>query len=390
VPRSRVWVLSALFAAALLYGALAIRVGPRLAWAGLRVNVVDQEFDDLRVILQGADCLRADAPLYSCGDPPYNYPSALARLAAAVHLGPGDTVVLGWLLVLLTLSVLLAMLGACAPELAGLCALAAVSPPVLLGLCRANSDLLIFLLLATALLSSRWAAPLIGLAATLKLYPILAAAALRSRRALLALGLGFAAYLALIHQELPAIAAATPQFHSVGMFGVRCLPERAAATLSLVTQEVHNSLARRHWIDAPVLSVQAVPSPIVERLGLLLWLAGLAALYLRARRHARALEPIPGWEFRFFTAGTALCAGTFLIAKSWDYRLIFLLCLLPYLGRLFAVARPLALEMAVLLTAALWLTTLPVASDLGLDELALGALLASALALVRPAFVKPR
>jgi len=174
------------------------------------------------------------------------------------------------------------------------------------------------------------------------------------------------------------------------MFGLRCLPERAAATVSLVSQEAHNSLARRHWIEAPVLPVQVVPSPLVERLVLLLWLAALAALNLRARRRARSLLPIPGWELRFFTAGTVLSAGAFLLAKSWDYRLLFLLFLLPYLGRLRAAARLLAMEMAALLVAALWLTTLPVAADLGLDEIALGALLASALALLPPAFVKPR
>ena len=267
-------------------------------------------FVDTEVLLAASDAhaLGQDQPLW--------YSDWWLRMHA-LGLGRTDTVWLGLGLAALFLVVAFLTLRPQTPGEAVFCWLVLCSPPVLLGVNRANMDLLIFAGLALAgwLLAHearplRWLAPLvISFLAGLKFYPIVAAAALplaRQSRRETRLMLGYMALLAV-----------------------------------LLGLNLYDDVMRaRGLISTPVRlftfgAAQIIPpdsASLAFSLGVTLLGFALVLFWWR-----RAPEPPAGMDERavvWFALGAITLVGCFFAGVSYNYRLVFGLLLLPLLGLL--------------------------------------------------------
>jgi len=192
-------------------------------------------------------------------------------------------------------------------------ALLTVSPPFAFALERANTDLLMFALLAAALstLARRpWlCAALLSVASMLKLFPaaalvVFVRAGPRQRAAGAAAALLVGAYLFGISEQFAQIAANTQREPSIS-YGCALAPNALVRALD--------------W-----------PSAVARVLALAPLLAlALGALLLSRRVRAPALSTAQAGALR---VGAAVYLGTFLLGSNFDYRLLFLVFVAPALG----------------------------------------------------------
>lgn len=187
------------------------------------------------------------------------------------------------------------------------------TPPVMLGIDRANNDLVVFLLLAAGawlLARSQFCRALggaiIGLAATLKMYPfaalpVLALGTGKRRAALLLAGVvsaGCVAVLWIWRNDYRMALSLTPNPQTVFAYGL------------MVTTLTWRSLAGFHtWFVVGLLAGGSL---------------GLAALAPRARRLWTCV-PADGFSAFAFLAGAACWIFCFLAAMNLPYRLVLLL-----------------------------------------------------------------
>lgn len=190
------------------------------------------------------------------------------------------------------------------------------SPSVLLGVERANTDLLIFALLTLVLVTVRADGPLravsygsLLLAAMLKLYPIFAAGVLlrhgrrRAIEACLVVFVPFAIYLFLIRDDLPLLQnRMRVAAHS---WGAPVLPMELGITGPRETLFVVSGLAA-----AVVVS------------------AGLAILL---RRRPTSAEGSSARSLDAFWIGAGLYIGTFVVGANFNYKLVCLIFVVPQL-----------------------------------------------------------
>ena len=307
------WTLAlgfAAFAALLLFA-----YRPAVATA-LGLGLQDGWFLDLRVLLAAGEAhargldVYAHNPLDIYGRP-HSYPSVWLGLEK-LGLTRADTPWLGLGLVLAFLAVAVAQLRPRVAREWGWSVAVLLSPPLLLGLVRANNDLVVFLLLAAlvpCLASERrglrlLAAVPVALGAALKYYPAAATLLLleerdprlrRWRAALLAL-LGLGVVLS-VREDLRHFATTLPKPTGFYSFGA----EQALVLLG----------GRGAWR----------------------WIA-VAALAAVAWRQAAAAPRAPVAPTRkelLFLLGAVLLAGCFWAGMSWGYRWAFALWLLPAL-----------------------------------------------------------
>ena len=256
-----------------------------------------------------------------------------------------DTTWLGWLLVAATLVTALLMWRVRNRREALVAGLILLSPAWLLAVYRANNDLVIFVLLALAV----WAlqrshragravgALLTGAMVILKYYPVAAIIGLlraaRRREVLVLFALVAGVVVLGWPSLLPAIAAISHYGFlvtaSVGLeaFGVKVLGESLAPY---------------------------VPSAVGGFAGL----AAIAAGYQLAQGNTAAAPSSPEGENRLMSAAVfgAVLLGCFLIGTSYNYKLVFLWGLLPWLVRDAPeiLGRKKARVLLVLLIAACW------------------------------------
>ena len=300
---------------AVLYG----RLGYVTSWSDLGVSSMPPVFGDLRNITSALDCHREgfDPLVADPCDPwhrPMNYPRVFL-LPERLGLGQRQTVWVGSLLVVAFFGCALSWVGA-VTMLEGLIFAALLcSPAVMLAVERGNNDILIFclLILATSLLKehgkTRSLAYLaIGAASILKFYPIVAiASALRERprRALLVLSLAmgaFLAYIALTWRDVELINAAVPRTDS----------------LSYGRSVLFIALERGHHVH--LLHGASIVSAVLVCLSAYF----LAHLTLGPDRSCST-------HLDGFRIGASIFIGTFLVGSSWNYRLLFLLLVVPQL-----------------------------------------------------------
>ncbi len=287
-------------------------------WHHLGVPARSPSFSDLRNITSAADCQRLGAdPLVSdpC-DPwnrPMNYPRVWLSLMSALGVQQMDTGDLGVLLVIAFFGALLLLVGRTNGYEGLLYGALICSPAVMLGVERGNNDLVIFVLLSLAGLGLAHGGvrkflsyALIGVCCVLKVYPVVAlVVALRERpgvaATVLAVGAAlFAFYVYSIRGDLLLISAVVPR----------------AIGLSYGSQVI--LLAASEWLHRPFL-------PAKVSLLAVLGVAGAACfLFLRLPRPFLVLPPAP--KFRI---GAALYVTTFALGNNFNYRLIFLLFLVP-------------------------------------------------------------
>ena len=226
------WLLPTVLLAAVAY---ALTVTGE--WLLVNVRPSEPWYIDLAQITYSADCPHPDAGKVgdrTC-DPrnrPYNYPPVWAAAARFLGIGADDTVWVGGLLAAVGVTALAVfyLRFAGRPTVVRVAALAAMtcSPPMLLMICRGNVDLLMTaLLVAAAVLTVArrdwWAAPVIALAAGLKLFPIGGLLSMRRWPALVCGVLSGLAILVLAGPWLAEIRAATPSGVR-NSFGVGIVP----------------------------------------------------------------------------------------------------------------------------------------------------------------------
>lgn len=287
-------------------------------WAELGVGHMSPRFADLRVITAGVETARAGGnPLVAntrdSWGRPMNYPRIWLALGAFGVTQRQTTALASILLAGFYLSVY-RLMGKITMSEGAIYGVLLCSPAVMLGVERANIDLLVFALLvfATELVGSRrtqMGAYVTAFAcAMLKLYPICAfALALREptwRRAGAILGaasLGFALYLALIFRDVKAIIAGTPHVKDLS-YGCDVLFKQL--------QAMGYSLNPMYWGLAAVALVTIVTAVL--------------ALKGKAPDRRMMLNDCA-------LVGSAIYAGTFVFLSSFNYRLVFLLLLIPQL-----------------------------------------------------------
>ena len=312
------WRWPALTAGAVLLAFAALLLDERL-WSALGVLPLQPHFSDWLAILAAADAQQAGADVYATPNPfdPFGRPHVygpwwlwLGNLGFTV----ADHRWMGALLAGVFIATAATVLAPRTWRQAALAVALLLSPPVLLGLERANNDLVVFLLLAaTAWLVARfprqgvWAATgMVWLAAALKIYPAAALAALpaASRQrgpALLALAGGVAAC-ALVawwyQADYARVLALAPREISVFTYGFKVLAH--------LVQNIH-----------------AINWPLVLGLGAGLALGGIA-LVPRWRALWTAV-PLHGGTAFAFVAGASCWVFCYFVNSNFSYRAVLLL-----------------------------------------------------------------
>ena len=287
------------------------------AWASLGVSHLSPSFADLRVITAALDSYRDghDPLTDNPSDPwkrPMNYPRVWLLLAW-LGVTEKDTTTLGICLVFTFYASFLMLVGRIRPMEGALYGVFLCSPALMLGVERANIDLLVFAFLSLALVflirkSSRiWFYAVVILCSVLKLYPICGfALALRERTrravAILASGLAiFSFYVFAIREDIRAIVAGTPDAF---------FPAYGRRLLFRVLENYEFNVDP--GFDSAVLA------------SVLIAIAGLLTLRTRPPQFCvGAAEKM--------VVGLAIYAGTFLMLNSFSYRLVFLLLAVPQL-----------------------------------------------------------
>jgi Glycosyltransferase family 87 len=287
-------------------------------WMKVGVDARKTKFEDMRSITSSWDCERRGIqafPNNPC-DPlpgrPANYPRLWTKLGWT-GLSGADTRILGVAVAILFYLAALAVPGRLSAGEGVVYAFFLLSPPTLLGVERGNVDLLMFVLVALAVLAVRrsaWpAGAAIAAAGILKLFPIFALAMLfRSAarfRAAAAAALVFGGYALLTLGDIRTILRVVPR-EVVNSFGSRVFAQ------GLRDAHVVTAGGRIEIIQAAVIA------------------AGLAVAggLFTDRSVWRASDP---YRLEAFWAGAGVFAGTWIFGNNFDYRLVFLLLCVPQL-----------------------------------------------------------
>jgi hypothetical protein len=311
------------------YFGLLAALGGYARWSRLGVSSSNQWFGDLRSVTSAWECTRrglAVLPVNPC-DPyqrPANYPR-LWLLPSHLGLGLGDTVPIGLAIGGVFLLAALAVVPQRASlRLGAVYALALCSPAAMLGVNRGNVDLTLFALVFAAVVLAQHqgrrfvaAGACVLLAAVLKLFPLFSVAFFfrRASRAAVEVGYGvivaFAIYAIALHDQLHDVITAVPQGDDFS-YGVRRVSEWTGT-------------AAREAISGKLTSFRAWDVVLVVG-------AAVAAVLLEPRLRRLRTSPSER-ELDLFWAGAAVYVCTYAIARSFDYRLVFLLAAVPQLAR---------------------------------------------------------
>jgi len=291
-------------------------------WDWLGVHHMSPYFADLAAVLAAGQAKVAGHDIYQPNpfDPfyrPHVY-GPLWLVTGPLGLTVGDALWLGAVLVLAFLVVALCLAAPRTPSAALVTGAILLSPPVLLGMERANNDLVIFLLLAGAgwlaaanrRIHRPLGAALIVLAGALKYYPLVAVPALAARPGRLrhlaavgvACGLLFGGLWWLQHEEFSRALAIAPRPSTLFAYGFSLLPFS--------------------W-------EQLAPHRAALFAGFVLG-AGLAsALLWPLRRALWTALPLHGWRTFCAVAGGSAWLLCYFATTSFPYRAVLLLLVLP-------------------------------------------------------------
>ena len=354
MTRLRSWIHPGPLVVLAALGLFALALGLR-DWYWPRFGVAGSNgfgFLDMRSLTTAWECTRDGIdvlPANPC-DPsgrPANYPR-IWLWPADLGLGDGSTAWLGGATALVFLAAVLVVVGRCSSRDAVVYAAVLCSPSVMLGIERGNADLLVFAVVVAALLLLRrgtagrvLAHALLLVAAMLKLFPVFAFGVLarQPRRWVLAGGgavLGvFLLYVLVTLDDIRTIRDVVPQ-ELLFSYGAGVLADGSleyAATL-------------------------------VAGLAVAAALVGVAA--------PRTREPVrEGFELDAFWAGAGIFVATFALFHNFNYRLAFLILVVPQLLRWLRAehaAVPFAGVGLSALLASLWLGSSISFFPLGLGE----------------------
>ncbi|MCI0414706.1 hypothetical protein L0222_18160 [bacterium] len=247
-----------------------------------------------------------------------SYPRIWLALAP-LGINQSHTELLGWSLGLSFFIAVIVVLGRLKPHEATICSAVLLSPAVMLGVERGNTDLFIFILLTFSALSLRGNTfssalgyLLILVSAVLKLFPAFAiVAVLKERRnylivIILLFSAAFIGYIVYTLDDLFLIQNVVRRstYMSYG----------ALNFLHILTDLISPSIYEFHHKLLTLLS-----------LVLAFLLVVVAFLYIRLS----GLKSLDTQHINAFRLGAGLYIGTFVFMENWDYRLIFLIFTLP-------------------------------------------------------------
>jgi Glycosyltransferase family 87 len=287
-------------------------------------------FFDTRVITSGLDCSRMgfDPLRYNPCDlsgRPLNYPRVWLLLRS-LGVGQSQTDVLGVIFIGVFFASFFLLMGRLTMGEGAIVALAVCSPSVMFGVERANSDIVVFALVAAAVVAWRSdrsrgevaGPPLVLVAAFLKLYPVFALTSyLMTRRRNAAVTAAicitvFAAYAVVFRADIEAIVRATPH-GEYNSYGARILPAA-----------IYHRFVPQAWGAGSIVKLTLAIVPLL--IGAMAWVIG-------RRRVPRPDAGEGDWARLAFTMGSLLFLGTFALSVNFDYRLVLLLLTLPQLFR---------------------------------------------------------
>jgi hypothetical protein len=205
---------------------------------------------------------------------------------------------------------------------------ASISGAALMGVERANLDILMFAIVFFALLlkSDALRAATIFVAAVLKLFPIFAAVCFLPRRAAaganwsrllyaLAIGLLFAGYLLIYHADIRHVLVNT---------------EKAGAGAQSYGVWVLNFLANERFPQLGVSEPLIYTAFAIALVAILSFFRPLTSLLQTRDSSNGDLD----FAETLFLAGGGIYVVSFLTAANWDYRMIFCLLTIPFLLRM--------------------------------------------------------
>lgn len=309
----------ALAAAAIVVWTLMSAIVHEEVWAWLGVWSLPAPFTDLAAIFAAGEAWTAGLDVYQIN--PYD-PMGRPHVYGPWWLVTGplgwtvaDTRWAGALLVLVFIGVVVALARPRTPRTAAATALFLLSSPVLLGMERANNDLVVVILLAAAAWligrgarAARLGAAMLVLAAGLKIYPLAAFTAIGAERGkirwlTIAAAVAASAAIFLIWREDYArIVQIAPRPMTVFSYGLRTI------------YYSWEGFAQHRWVYAPPLFV--------------LGAAG-AWLVWRARAGLWELIPLEGGRAAAYLAGASAWVFCFLANTNYPYRVALLALCLP-------------------------------------------------------------
>lgn len=277
-------------------------------------------FADLRTITGLSVTLSQgyDPTVYHPGDPwqrPYNYPP-IWKITARLGVTPEHTLILAILVIGSFLIGLYLLFKDLSFTETAFVMIGLLSPAVLLGVERANLDLLIFFLIALAVwLVSKsliGSALVIQIAYVLKLYPLFGLTVLlrekqKMARFLIAIVLAISVFYFLSdYHELISTFRNTPKSHNLS-YGTNVIPTRIK----------HSTYSDYGPIAFILTNLAAV---VILMIGTILGSKVDLSSNYRVENYLDA-----------FRSGSAIYIGTFFLGNNFDYRLIFLLLTIPQL-----------------------------------------------------------
>ncbi|BBD69186.1 hypothetical protein NIES4072_34850 [Nostoc commune NIES-4072] len=310
-------------------------------WNLLGVPARPYPFGDLWVITSGIECHRLGYNIYKenpCNPWPYfaefNYPRIWLSLTN-LGLSSSHTILLGTSIIIIFLVMVLISIKNLNFAEGLIYSLVLCSPAVMLGIERANNDLIIFIILSISLLlinSSQiiWRLTsylLLLFAAILKIYPIFALSLIlrESRRKFFIIttfltGV-FVSYLIAEFNNFKQVYLATPQVN-YWSYGSKILLsslfnhiKAIIKTLGINKQSIYRVLP------------DSFSQKIILLLAIVIFVSCL--IYILYKLNYQINENININFIDAFRLGASIYIGSFLITNSWAYRLIFLIFTLP-------------------------------------------------------------
>lgn len=304
----------------LVIGGLFRLIGYSETWQLWNVPTMDLHFADVRVITHASESIAAgkDPLIENIADPwgrQLNYPRVWQSL---LFLGINEkhTTLLGFLFISLFLAGVILFIRGLKPTNLLIFFPLLLSPAVMMGVERANTDLLIFFLLSLIVIFAKKRANLamltIGIASILKLYPIFATGVfliLNRKKALTCIFICscvMVLYCVMTFSDILKIREVTPIGVVLG-YGARVFQTSVG--------EIYYP-----WLyQAKVLTIAGIA------------FIGIRAVTLFNIRLRVSSDVESSYEMNGFRVGSCVFLGTFLVGTNWDYRMMILLFTVPQL-----------------------------------------------------------
>lgn len=282
-------------------------------------------FADMRVITAGAECIRLghDVLIENPCDPwqrPMNYPR-IWSIFASLGINQGHTIALSVLCALIFFILFFLIIKKINYTESLLYASILCSPSIMLAIERGNNDLIVFIILAIALLIIErdkfyldcLSMIMVIFASIIKLYPVFAISVfLKMKRQKFVFFLIFAitffgTYIIYNFDNLKLISRATPRSKHLS-YGSKVI-------FDVLADLDFTSYFR--WITPPII---------------ILLLTSIVLVLLFAPNSNKMLNKFDDFDIQkisSFRIGCSIYIGTFFIGNNWDYRLIFLIFTIP-------------------------------------------------------------